>query len=230
MRLIITGLEYSGKTALAQAIVDWIAEAMGEKTGVHDHYWPTISHPPELTDQEQKHLLGLTPRLKELIMRNNNEYHVKNSFYWPSQHDHIVVGLHIEDAVMGPFYYAYGGPDDPQDRRMVSRFLEEEILGKGPDTVLVHVKASPDVIAQRMKDDPHPNSVLREKDIEYLTQRFDEEVEASRLHHKFSVDTDGKSVEETLAGFVEKIEPFLTEVDTRRLLVQAARKKGEWIS
>ena len=92
MRLVITGLEYSGKSSLGGAVVEWIGETMGQETGLHDHYWPTISH-QELTDEEQKYLLGLTPRLKELVMRNNLDYHAQRSFYKSGDPDHLVSRL-----------------------------------------------------------------------------------------------------------------------------------------
>jgi hypothetical protein len=228
MRLVITGLEYSGKSSLGGAVVEWIGETMGQETGLHDHYWPTISH-QELTDEEQKYLLGLTPRLKELVMRNNLDYHAQRSFYKSGDPDHLVVGGHVEDAVMGPFYYGYGGPDDAQARSMVNRFLEAEILENGPDTVLVHLEASADAIAERMNDDPHPNSVLRKEDVPALLERFREEVEGSRLRQKIAIDTSGKTVEQTLGEFVEKIEPHLTDVDKQRVLIQKLKLRGEWL-
>ena len=228
MRLVITGLEYSGKSSLGNAVVEWIGKTMGTETGLHDHYWPTISH-QELNDEEEKYLLGLTPRLKELIMRNNLDYHVSRGFYSPGDHDHLVVGAHIEDAVMGPFYYGYGGPDDAQARTIVNPFLETEILENGPDTVLVHLKASADVIAKRMNDDPHPNSVLQEKDIPELLGRFEEWIDGSRLRQKIAIDTGGKTVDESLSEFVEKIEPHLTDVDKQRILIQKLKQRDEWL-
>lgn len=234
MRLIITGLEYSGKTSLTQTVVDWIERTMGTKPPLHDHYWPEIAHPPELTDGEEKYLLGLTPRLKEQIMRNNLEYHVRATFYGPDHPDHIVVGGHIEDAVMGPFYFGYGGPGGPvpesgliEDRKVVNSFLEAELLERGPDTVLVHLKASPEVIARRMRDDPHRNSVLQEKDVGRLLKRFEEEVLDSRIGQKIEIDTSGKTVEETLGELIEKMEPHLSDLDKQRILVQKLRRDGE---
>lgn len=229
MRLIITGLEYSGKSSLGDAINRWIETTMGQKeTGSHDHYWPNISH-HDLTDEEQKYLLGLSPRLKELVMRNNLDYHVQHSFYGPSEPDHIVIGAHIEDAVMGPFYYGYGGPDDIQARSMVNPILEAEILRNGPDTVLVHLKASAEVIRQRMNDTPHPNSVLQEKDIPSLLERFEEEVAGSRLGQKIVIDTSGRTVEQTLREFIQNLEPHLSEIDIQRILIQKFKQKGQWL-
>jgi len=223
LRLVITGLEYSGKTALTMKIVEMIEETTGKRSPYHDHYWPEIAHPPALTDEEEKYLLGLTPRLKEQIMRNNLEYHVRDTFYGPDHPDHIVVGAHIEDAVMGPSYFGYGGPGGPvpesgliEDRSVVNAYLEAGLLERGPDTVLVHLKASPDVIARRMRDSPHLNSVLQESDIPRLLKRFEDEVRGSRIAHKIEIDTSNKVAEETMSELMEKMEPRLSEVDKQR--------------
>ena len=227
MRLVITGLEYSGKTTLTLKIVELIQKTTGKRSPYHDHYWPEIAHPPELTDAEEKYLLGLTPRLKEQIMRNNLDYHVRAAFYGPDHPDHLVVGAHIEDAVMGPAYFGYGGPGGPvpesgliEDRRVVNAYLETDLLERGPDTVLVHLKASPVVIARRMRENPHRNSVLQERDIEGLLERFDDEVRNSRIAHKIEIDTSDKTVAETLSELMEKMEPHLSDVDKQRLLAR----------
>ena len=227
MRLAITGLEYTGKTSLTLKIVELIESATGKRSPYHDHYWPEIAHPPELTDAEEKYLLGLTPRLKEQIMRNNLDYHVRAAFYGPDHPDHIVVGAHIEDAVMGPAYFGYGGPGGPvpesglvEDRRVVNAYLEADLLKRGPDTVLVHLKASPDVISKRMRENPHRNSVLQEKDVGRLLERFEEEVRDSRIRQKIDIDTSVKTAEETLSELMEKVEPHLSDVDKQRFRLQ----------
>ena len=227
MRLVITGLEYTGKTSLTLKIVELIESSTGKRSPYHDHYWPEISHPPELSDEEEKYLLGLTPRLKEQIMRNNLDYHVRAAFYGPDHPDHLVVGAHIEDAVMGPAYFGYGGPGGPvpesgliEDRRVVNAYLEADLLERGPDTVLVHLKASPVVIARRMRENPHRNSVLQERDIEGLLERFDDEVRNSRIAHKIEIDTSDKTVAETLSELMEKMESHLSDVDKQRLLAR----------
>ena len=230
MRLVITGIEYSGKSSLGEALCEWIGNKLANSDpGTHDHYWPNISH-EDLTDEEQKYLLGLSPRLKELVMRNTSDYHVQHSFYGPSEPDHIIIGAHIEDAVIGPFYYGYGGPDDKQARStIVNPILEAEILRNGPDTVLVHLKASVDVIRQRMNDSPHPNSVLQEKDVPVLLERFEEEVEGSKLGQRIVIDTSDKTVEQTLTEFIQELEPHLSDVDRQRVLIQKFKQKGEWL-
>jgi hypothetical protein len=227
MRLVITGLEYSGKTALTMKIVEMIRETTGKRSPYHDHYWPEITHPPDLTDEEEKYLLGLTPRLKEQTMRNNLEYHVRDTFYGPDHPDHLVIGAHIEDAVMGPAYFGYGGPGGPvpesgliEDRSVVNAYLETDLLDRGPDTVLVHLKASPAVVARRMRDNPHRNSVLQESDISRLLEKFEEQVRGSRIRHKIEIDTSENTPDETMSELMEKMKPHLSDVDKQRFRLQ----------
>ena len=65
MRLILIGCEYAGTTTLANALVRWAEEAMGafanvpDEYKVHDHFKiPHISHPPGLSDEEQRQILA----------------------------------------------------------------------------------------------------------------------------------------------------------------------------
>ena len=39
---------------------------------------------------------------------------------------------------------------------------------KAPDTVPILVKASPEVVTRRRKENPHPSGVVQEKDIEHI--------------------------------------------------------------
>ena len=94
---------------------------------------------------------------------------------------------------------------------------------------LVLVKASPETIARRMKENPHPNGVLKEPDIQKVLEEFETEFERSSMRNKFSIDTTGKTPEETLARFLEEFEPYLNETDKLRILIHRARRRGEWI-
>ena len=232
MRLVLAGCEYSGASTLAVEICRWGQEAMGggfDLFLLHDHYtFPhTSGHGHEMTEDEQSQMLALSPQIKEMVQRHNAYYHVKERNY--NRLDHIVVGLHIEDSVYGPLYFGYGGKGEPGDRGLVSPDIENMILRYGPDTVLVLVKASPGVIAERMKEHPHKNGVLQERDIEHVLRRFEEEYAVSRLLNKLTIDTTTTTVGESVREFVQKVEPFLTETDRLRLLVQKARRRGDWV-
>ena len=163
MRLILVGCEYAGKTTLANSIVGWIEHTFGSSRTFHDHFsLPCNEFPVE----EQEQLLALSPRLKEMFQRYMMNYHFHPAFY--SDPDHNLVGFHIEEAVYAPLYYGYGGRGEYADRAALARAFDEEIMQHAPDTVLVLVRARPEVIAQRMREQPHERPVVQEKDIEYV--------------------------------------------------------------
>ena len=55
-----------------------------------------------------------------------------------------------------------------------------------PDTVVVLVKASPEVITQRMRETPHPHGPpAGRRDIEGVLERFEDAYNQSVLRHKF---------------------------------------------
>ena len=87
-----------------------------------------------------------------------------------------------------------------------------------PDTVLVLLRARSEVIAQRMREQPHERPVVQEKDIEHVLQRFEEEFRDSLIRKKFALDTSDATVEQTLAEFAGEIKQHLSETDRLRLL------------
>ena len=225
MRLLIVGCEYSGTTALTNAICRWGESVFGGRVGLHDHFKiPHISHPPGLTDEEQAQFLALSPNMQEMFQRYHMEYHVGPPFY--QDLDHILVGMQCDEAVYAPLYYGYGGKGEYGDRRRLARQIDRHIMEVAPDTVLVLVSASSEVIAKRMKEDPHQNAVLQEKDIELVLQRFEEEYWDSLIRRRFSIDTSTATVEESLNEFVSQITPLLTEADRVRMLAYRVVQTG----
>ena len=217
MKIILTGIEYSGTTTMAKAIGDWYEKETGQSYGFHDHFkLPHYIHAP-LTEEEQEIVLGLSPRILDLIQKHQLDYHVQPTFY--KDGNLATTGLHIEDAVYGPLYWGYGGPGERGDRSVVSREIEDRVLADGPDTVLVLLKASAEVIASRMKESPHESSPLQEKDIAHVLERFEEEYDAAILRRRFTLDTSEQTVEETLQEFVRQIEGHLSPADRRQMLV-----------
>ena len=231
MKLILAGCEYSGTTTLALAVNEWMKETTGTDSRlIHDH-WKiphTSGHLPNdishfLTKEEQAQVMGLTPKLKEMHQRHSLYYHTPHS---PNTENGLIIGYHFDDSVYGQLYFEYGRPSDPQDRRLVTPQVEKTMLSHAPETVLVLVTASPDVISARMKHDPHENGVLDEKDIEFVVDRFDEEFKYSMISKKITLDTTSVSVEESIQEFAEKIQPHLSDVDRSRVLThQALRRK-----
>ena len=136
----------------------------------------------------------------------------------------MLVGFHIEEAVYAPLYYSYGGSSDPSP---AARSMEKRILEQAPDTVLILLKASPEVIAKRMRENSHRYEVLQEKDIEYVLQRFGEEYQRSLLIRKFVLDTTSATVKETLAEFAARMDPHLTETDRLRMMTHQALQQNE---
>ena len=96
--------------------------------------------------------------------------------------------------------------------------MERTIMQFGSRTTLVHFRASPEVIRHRMDADPHPRPVLQAKDVEYVLERFQAEYERAVYFNRIELDTSTASVEDTLVEWVEKMDPYWTEIDRLRLL------------
>lgn len=219
MRIILIGCEYAGTTTLANAIHRRALGSMGANLGlIHDH-WKiphTVGHPSNLTDDERRQYLALTPAIKEAIQRHNLYYHTP---YQSSEtSDSILVGYHIEDLIYSQIYYGYGGEGEAGDRLSHSKRIELRVMKFVPDTVLVLAKASPATIAKRMSENPHADSLVKEKDIELVLRRFDEEFRRSTISKKITLDTTSATVEQSVAEFARKIEPHLTIYDRLRIL------------
>ena len=218
MRLIIIGCEYAGTTTLSDNIGAWVERSMGGHMPVHDHWKiPELSHRPH-TREENEAFLALSPALQECFQRYHLEYHISESFY--SLAHHVLVGFHIDEAVYAPHYYGYGGPDQYSDRAWLARRIEGHILDIARDTVLVHLKASPAAIHERMQKEPREFGVVQDADVEYILQRFEEEYTRSFLRQKIQIDNTDLTPEQALARFVEEIQPHLTEADRARILTR----------
>jgi hypothetical protein len=220
MRLILVGCEYSGTTTQSEAISEWAKEVMGGGFGFHDHWKvPHVSHPPGLTAEEQEQFLALSPNLKEMFQRYHMEYHLSPSFYGDPHHNSV--GFHIDEAVYAPLYYGYGGAGEYGDRVRTARRTEAHIMEVAPDTVLVLVKASPDVIRRRMAENPHERGLVKDEDVERVLEAFQEQYDNSFIRKKFDIDTSEATVEESLSDFLEKLQPHLT--DTDRLWIMSGK-------
>lgn len=225
MNLYLVGCEYAGKTTLTKKISEWAKETMGEPMNFHDHFTiPTQEFPPEPAKQYKE----AHPQIKEMLQRFMIEYHCSAAFYDHTHHN--VVGCGIEDAVYAPLYYGYGGKNSgspmrsPEGQRTIyARKIEKRMLGLCPNVVLVLMKASADAIRRRTKENPTvelgepTRGVVKEEDIEFVLNRFEEEFEASTIENKIVLDTTSATEDETLAEFVEKHEPFMTQGDKERI-------------
>ena len=237
MNIIMIGCEFTGKTTLSTEIVYWIEENMGDGSHFHDHF--TIPS-TELSAEAAVNYQAADPQVKEMLQRYMITYHISPGFY--NAPDHHLMGVHIEEAVYAPLYYGYGGPDSGSPKRSpegqrtkMARHMEQEILEFAPNSVLVLMKATPEVIRNRMaenflpdaepvarqvlsKQDGEPTrGVVEDKDVEYVLARFEEEFEASLIKNKLVLDTTTSTVEESLAEFLESVQPFLSDADKARL-------------
>ncbi len=225
MNLYLVGCEYAGKITLTKKISEWTEENMGVPMKFHDHFTiPTQEFPPEPAKQYKE----AHPQIKEMLQRFMIYYHASSAFF---NHDHHnVVGCGIEEAVYAPLYYGYGGKNSgspmrsPEGQRTeYARSIEKRMMNYCSHVVLVLMKASPDVIRRRMKENPTvepgepTRGVVQEEDVEFVLKRFEEEFEASLIENKIVLDTTSATEEETLAEFVEKHDPFMTDGDRERI-------------
>ena len=102
-------------------------------------------------------------------------------------------------------------------------------MASSPDFILVLLKARHEVIKQRMRDEPKPRDqkgrrpgLLKEADVEYVLQRFDEEFGRSLIRKKFTIDNSLLTPEETLSEFVWKVQKYLSPSDRSRILTRQA--------
>jgi len=205
MRLILIGTEYTGKTTLCDGLMDW-----GHANGIHHHLDDHFSIPDcqmLKSEEDQKIMTGLPDILQERFQRFQIAYHVRLI----NKYEHILLGgFHIEEAVYGPKYYY------PSIGRLVetSHAWEE---GMPSDTILVHLTADRDKIAERMKSDPHKYEVVPEPDIEEMQEVFNQEYRKSWIRRKFTIDTTELTPEGLLDTFLEQSLPHL---NTRDLLIR----------
>ena len=238
MKLIIIGCEYSGTSTLARNVFDWVNEKMdGGMLLFHDH-WKipfTSGHqehdpPLALDDEELEQVSAMSPKLKEMYQRYSLYYHIApGALRGPH---YMAVGLHIEESIYGPVYFGYGikGPwPIGVERRVVQDIVEDELLEFAPDMTLVLLNTSSEIIASRMRDAPHPRQIVPEKDIELVSARFEEEFERSKIRNKITLDSGAGTPEETLAEFLKQYEPFMSDSDKVRILVNKAKQSGDWL-
>ena len=231
MKLLLMGGGYVGTTTLAKGILRWGEADMGAYFGlIHDHWkmphvtghWPidTEAFP---SAEERRELMDISPKFKEQMQRHSLYYHIQPGAFDKGKEeqqgfypDYLAIGMHIEEAVYGPLYFGYGGDDQPAPRNVVKKTVERALLKFAPKFVLVHVKADPAVIRQRMADAPHDNPVVRDEDVELVLRRFEEEYEASAIQHKVEIDTSEATEDDILAELIAKLEPHLTDDDRER--------------
>jgi thymidylate kinase len=220
MHLIIIGSEYSGKTTLAKNISEWWKRETGDVwVGFHDHFvLPYVEGEGDDVDMEAEQVRALRPGLQEKYSRYMCTYHLGHSFY--ADNNHMLIDWFYGDAVYAPIYYKFGQPGQYADRHLEARHYENEINQLAPDSILVLLKASPEVIRRRMAQQSNPRGVLQEADVEKALAGFQREFDDSLLRRRMEIDTSDRTPEETLAEFCRLIEPHLTDHDRLRLMTR----------
>ena len=171
-----------------------------------------------LTERWADDIEGLSPWLLEQLQRAMiwRHMHPTMTDVTTERQDSIQVGLHYAEAVYAPLFYGYDGPASFTDRVRRAREWDQVLLQMMPDVVLVLVRATPEEVRERMKAEPRPRGLLRDKDVERIIDLFEEQFSNSGLAHKLAIDTSGQTAEESVAEFARKIEPVLTDADRRR--------------
>ncbi|MBM3263479.1 MAG: hypothetical protein FJY97_08665 [candidate division Zixibacteria bacterium] len=209
MRSIFTGIEYAGKTTLIDLLEAYYRKRR-RPTHNDDHFTiPDASLSPE----SRKKMLDFPDDIKERMQRMQIYYHVDIIKNYPHP---LIGGWFLEEAV---YCALYGNEADspyyPGYHYHFQRLYEASVIeAKLPDVVLFHLTASDEVIRERMRTNPHPFQIIREKDIAELKKRFEEEVERSLFTQKgctVKLDTTDKTPEQSLDELLLKTESLVTD-------------------
>lgn len=202
MRIIAIGCEYTGKTTLFEGLMQW-----GRERGIVHHLDDHFSIPDcqmLKTEGDQRIMLGLPEAIKERYQRFQLAYHVRLI----NKYEHILLGgFHIEENIYGPRYYypAVGRLSE------TPRAWEAEMPR---DTILVHLKASAEVIERRMDEDRHTYHIVPKEDIREIVDEFQAEYSACWIMRKFEIDTSDLTPDSLLQAFLDGSVPFLNDRDT----------------
>jgi len=219
MDLIMIGCEYVGKTTLINNVESWLQENIGRSEFgphmVHDHFiLPFKEGDTEEAQEEAEYVRGMPPVLLEKHSRYMIDYH----FQFFKDDGNMLVNWYYGHAVYARLYYGYGGRDDYADRQMLARWLESKVMVQAPGTILALVKASPETIRRRKSENPHPNCIVKDEDVELILQRFEEEYTRSGIRRKITLDTTDSTPEATFREFLKLAEPSFTDRDRLKML------------
>ena len=235
MRLMLIGCEYAGKTTLAVEISRWMIEVTGQKlVRWHNHFVvprldthlvvraddsTAVPGKQEVdldTEEDEQQIIGLRPSVLEQLTRHMVWRHLHPDIYRKEEHV-LTINHYYADAVYAPVYYGFGEPDSFADRRQRAREWDGELLRLAPDTVLVLVHASAEVIRRRMRQSPRSRGILEEDDVELVLERFADEYRDSLIPGRFELDTTTASAKETLVEFRHRVREHLPVTDPLRI-------------
>ena len=209
MRCIFVGIEYAGKTTLIDLLTDYYRNRSLRVHG-DDHF--TIPD-ATLSPESRAAYVGFPNDVKERMQRMQIQYHVEVL----RNYDHVMIsGWHIEESIYSDVYGE--DPDNPYYPRYAyghQRLYEVQVLeSRLPDVVLIHVTASDDAIAERIKVRPHSYQIIKPADVSMLKTRFADEVEKSLFSQKrilVEIDTTDKTPQQSLDELLLKTEPLITQ-------------------
>jgi hypothetical protein len=202
MRLVLIGTEYTGKTALADALMVW-----GDSKGIHFHLDDHFSIPDKyfLSPEDQKSMLALSPIIKERFQRFQIYYHIGVA---KDYEDCLLGGFHIEEAIYGGRYHYPGFAWAPYQRKIETELPE--------DTILLLLSARPEVIRKRMVEAPHDYPIVKPDDVESVSKEFLAEYGASWIHNKLQIDTSDLTPDGLFKTFMQRVKPCLSTRDLLR--------------
>lgn len=244
MRLLIVGCEYAGKTTLARAISHRLLAAAAAPAegavpaGPRPIQWHNHFVVPRLdghlivraagdrtvigkevadlnTAEDEAQIMALRPSVLEQLQRHNIWRHLHPDLF--RDDDTFFINHYYADAVYAPLYYGYGRPGTFSDRSARARAWDTELLERAPDIVLVLVRATAAVIAERRRRTARDREIIQEADIPHILDRFDDEYAQSLIPRKLVLDTTTATADATFAQFLEDVRPHLSTTDRQRL-------------
>jgi hypothetical protein len=254
MRLIVTGCEYAGKTTLIREILKWFRQMNVTPVVHDHFTFPsppTLTRHDEWDPADVEKIMHMTDEGKKRIARWGHVFHMPFQPAWGVGYgDVIYEGFYFEDLVYGKVYYGYkdpasqssGPPDDGADfvkdttvkpgmkhiPYMYSpehaSFYDSTMMSSDPNTILLLMEASPEIIAKRMREAPHEPQRIKEEDIDTLIEMFRKEVDNSLLVNRMLLDTSIVTPEETFEQFKKDVTQYLTEKDMLRIILHHIRK------
>jgi hypothetical protein len=201
MRLIVIGTEYAGKTCLIDGLMEW-----GGQVGIPFHLDDHFSIPDRqfLSPEDARAMLTMPPVIKERFQRFQIYYHLH---ILEDYADCLLGGFHIEEAIYGRRYY-YPKNVWPSYTRALEHSFPR-------DTILLLLKARPEVIRRRMQESPHQYPIVPAEDVEAVGGEFEDEYRRSSLNRKFVIDTSETTPAQLMERFKERV---VAHLDARDLL------------
>jgi hypothetical protein len=202
VRLVVIGCEYAGKSTLIDALMEW-----GTRVGVAFHWDDHFTIPDRyfLGEADQAAMAAAPPVIKERFQRFQIYYHLE---VIADHGDCLLGGFHIEEAIYGPrYYYPENVFPIPYLRKVESKLPK--------DTILLLLRARPDVIRRRMTEAAHPYSTVPSADVEAVSAAFEHEYGQSWIERRLAIDTSDLTPLQLFETFQQRV---VAQLDGRDLL------------